>query len=126
LALGKFERGFEIERIAGGNLSKNFPVIDKVIGAEVTSIKSIDLTMKPYTSGTSSLKSVGNKYVNALASFKGRTWGGQTVTITANSIKNLELYYQTGKATQDQLNILSQIQTAAKNLGVNLFIKPIK
>jgi len=116
------ERGLAIEKLLGGNLPDNFPVIDKFDNGIATSIKSVDLTAKSYQSG-SNLTKLLNGYVDNVANFNGRTWAG--VSINSNQIKGraLEVAVQTGKATKEQWKSIQESINYALKKNVNLSIK---
>ena len=119
------ERGLLIEAKAGGNLPTNFPVIDKEIGDVITSIKSVDLTATTYQSA-SKLRALARGFVKDLNDFKGATYSGKTVVTTSNTTKKIELFYQTGKASSAQLEVLERVQAEAMKKGIEIIIKAIK
>jgi RHS repeat-associated protein len=129
-SLPPFLRGRILERIFGGNLqAPNFPVIDKVVqgagGAaqEVTSIKSLDLAAPSYQAAGSVLSRL-TQYINSVANFTGRTWGGDTVVVGPGTTKALELVVPPG-ATQTQLQEIGQAAALAAQRGVNFILRVV-
>ncbi len=123
-SLVSVKRGLEIERLAGGNLPKNFPVIDKWVNNTVTSIKSVDLTAASYQE-PSKLRSLINGYANKLAEFNGKNFSGVNVPVNPQTLKTLEVFYQPGVGTQAQLNLFSELQGTTSG-GVKLIFTAIK
>ncbi|MEZ2442811.1 DUF6443 domain-containing protein [Chitinophaga sp. RCC_12] len=116
-------RGFTIERILGGNLPENFPVIDKLSGGVATSIKSIDLTMPSYQK-SSSLFSKLKGYINQLDNFTDARWDGVAVTQGVDyTSKTLEIAIQPGKATLDQWEAIGKAIEYGNKQGVGVKIR---
>jgi hypothetical protein len=116
-----FKRGLEIERLLGGNLARNNPVIDfwdKASGV-ARSIKSINLHAKTYQT-LSRLTGTVQRYINTLANWSGKqSWAG--VDIQPGLVKTRELLLAIPPgATQEHLNALYQLQHSALEQGVVL------
>jgi hypothetical protein len=130
-SLNPFVRGRIIERIFGTNLPSNYPVIDRVVqGAgpaaqQIVSTKSIDLGAASYQGGSAVLSRL-TQYINSLANFGGRTWGGVNVTVGPNTQRVLEVAIPASGATQTQLNQLSQAAQLAQQQGINLTIRAVQ
>ena len=118
-------RGFEIEKMLGGNLPFGFKTIDKFEKGIATSIKSVDLTASTY-SNTSKLNSLLKGYVDKVSGFEGYRKAG--VEITKDMIKQRELVVaiQQGKGTKEQMKVINEIIEYGKKQGVNVIIKKIK
>lgn len=67
------KRGFVYEKMLGGNLVKNYPVIDKFVNGVATSIKTLDVGAKSYLKGNNVFNKLKD-YIDKLSSFKGREW----------------------------------------------------
>lgn len=136
-SLNPFVRGRIIERVLGQNLpgqfmrTSNFPTIDKFVpGAgnvaqQVTSIKSIDLGSAGYQTGNAVLSRL-NQYVDALARFTGRTWGGERVLTGPATQRVLEVAIPANVATQGQLNQITQAAQQALQRGVQLNVRVVQ
>jgi hypothetical protein len=121
-SMAPVQRGFKIEEMLGGNLPKNFPVVDKFVNGVATSIKSVDLSAATYQD-SKTLYSTLSGYLNKLADFSGRTWGGAVVKNM--SAKELLIAVPKG-ATTEQANVLSQIVDYGKQEGINVTIQTVK
>jgi hypothetical protein len=66
------------EAALGGNLPRNFPVVDRFANGIATSIKSIDLRAVSYLNAQK-LTSTLTRYIDNVASFQGRVWAGYRV-----------------------------------------------
>ena len=120
------ERGLEIERILGGNLPKNFPVIDKLENGVATSIKSLDLTAKSYNNGNG-LYNTLKGYVNKLDNFTGATRGERTVEEGIDyTSKVLQVAIEPGKATLNQWEQIGKAMNYAKEQGIGFNLQFIK
>jgi hypothetical protein len=71
----------EIEQALGHNVPASYPTIDTWDAATGTanSIKSVDLNAPTYQSATALSRTL-NKYVDSVAEFQGRNWGGLNIT----------------------------------------------
>ncbi len=120
-ALNQMKRGLFIEKMLGGNLPKNYPVIDKFKKGVATSIKSLDLTEKSYQN-MPTFKSTLKRYVNKLSNFEGANWGGVKIQKKQIKSKQLDIAFQKSKITNDQLKIVEDIKKYAKgkNIQVNI------
>jgi hypothetical protein len=77
-AMKPFARGRAVEQVLGTNLPGNFPAIDRFLQGTATSIKSLDLAAKTYQD-TRALTRTVTRYIDGVAKFQGRMWGGATV-----------------------------------------------
>jgi hypothetical protein len=120
----EFDPGGAVERKLGGNLPANFPTIDKFEGGVATSIKSLDLGAQTYQTAEGIASRVEN-YVDKLAKFKGRTWGGVTIKEADITARVLDIAIPPGatKAQQDALNKVAQYGAGK---GVTIRIIEIK
>jgi RHS repeat-associated protein len=123
--LNPLKRGLEIEKMLGGNLPKNFPVIDKFVEGEATSIKSIDLTAKSYNEGNGLFNTLKG-YINKLEDFKGAQRGRTIIENSDITSKVLEVGIQPGKATLDQWEQISNAMKYAKEQDINLKLQFIQ
>lgn len=119
-------RGRIIEGMLGGNLPKNFPVIDKLENGVATSIKSIDLTADTYNKGNGLLNTL-NGYINKLANFTQGKIGNFTVQEGEDFTKKaIEVAIQPGKASLTQWEQVGKAMQTAKDQGIDFQIKFIK
>lgn len=89
-ALGQIQRGDYLDDVCGNNLVHNFPVIDKLENRVITSIKSIDTSLKSYQSASG----IYNKIVRdarTLSKFTGKTWTGIKITPKTYDSKVLQI-----------------------------------
>ncbi|WP_214073231.1 RHS repeat-associated core domain-containing protein [Mucilaginibacter sp. dw_454] len=121
----QFSRGLDIEGALGGNLPKNFPVIDRFANGVATSIKSIDLTAQTYQNA-SNLMSRLKGYVNSVAKFEGNNFGGFRINASEITSRELNIAIQDGKATTEQLNVLEQVRQYGAQNGVNVKITKVQ
>ncbi len=120
------ERGLMIEKALGGNLPKNFPVIDKLVDGVATSIKSVDLTAKSYNEGNGLLSTLKG-YVNKLDNFTTATREGVTATEGVNfTSKSLRVAIEPGKASLQQWEQISEAIKYAKDKGINFNLQFVK
>lgn len=127
-AMNALSRGRKIEQFLGANMSwaKNFPTIDKIVDGVATSIKSMDLTAASYQKGNSVLNTLKG-YVDDLAKFTSKEWGGTAVTQGESyTSKALELAVQTGKGTEAQWSQINQAINYALDKNINVTIRFIK
>ena len=123
-ALKPIERGRKIENMLGHNLPNNFPVIDKFKKGVATSIKSLDLNAKSYQN-VKRLNSTVKRYIDKVADFKGRSWGG--VSIREKDIKNktLDLVVPPTKNKAQQKTLAELVDYGkTKGVKVNIIIQP--
>ncbi len=118
-------RGLAIEEMLGGNLPKNFPVIDKFANGVATSIKSIDLTAATYGKGNNLLNTLKG-YVNKLDDFNGKTFDGVTVSGSNITSKVLDVAIQPGKASLNQWEQISKAMQYAKDNNIQFNLQFIK
>lgn len=123
--LNSLERGLRIEAQLGGNLPKNFPVIDKFADGVATSIKSIDVTL-PSATNLKSFNNLMRTYVNKLANFEGGRLSGVTIKAGDIQSKVLLIAVQAGKVTRAQQKIINNIIKYGKDAGVQVNITKIK
>jgi hypothetical protein len=120
------ERGNQIEEILGRNLHKNFPVIDRFEFKKglITSIKSVDLNAKTYKN-SSILKTKLESYVDKVADFKGKVFGG--TKIYASQIKERALEVAIPHAgTTEQKTVIQKLIEYGKAKGVKVNPKVIE
>jgi len=122
-ALKPLERGVAIENALGRNLPGNFPVIDRFANGIATSIKSLDLGAKTYQS-LSTLSRTVTGYVDKVASFAGRTWGGASVKGAEIQGRALELAIPMGGGSPAQHAALQAVVKYAQSVGVRVTIVP--
>ena len=126
-AKGPQSRGFVYERMLGlKGLMKasNFPTIDAFYKGVATSVKTMDLSAKSYQSGNAVYNTL-KKYVDTLAKFKGKSWGGDVVRASDIKSKVLELGIPKG-ATAAQLSQLKNIAAYAKQQGIKFNYRVVK
>lgn len=116
-------RGFEVERILGSNLPRNFPVIDRFRNGIATSIKSLDLRAKTYQS-VQNLGRTVERYIDQVRAFNGARYANVTVRGADITGRSLELAVPRG-ATAAQQSALKALQTYGRNLGVDVKIIPL-
>lgn len=121
--LKPFSRGRAIEKALGTNLPSNFPVIDRFVAGVATSIKSIDLAAKSYRS-TAALTRTVRSYIDSVAGFTGRTWGGVTVRGSDITARALELAVPAGGGTAAQQAALQSAVQYGQSVGVTVRIIP--
>ena len=109
----------------GGNLPKNFPVIDKFENGVATSIKSFDLELQSYNKGNGLFNKL-KSYVNDLANFEGASLNNVTIAKDDITSKVLDVAVQTGKASLDQLEQIGKAISYAKDNGIQLNLQFIK
>ena len=97
--LAPSSRGFVYETFLGGNLVKNYPVIDKFINGVATSIKTLDLGAKTYTANVKTIFSRLKTYIDDLHGFQGTIHGGVNTTNNAIKTKILEIGIPRGATT---------------------------
>jgi hypothetical protein len=119
------DRGFVYEAMKGGNLVKNFPIIDKFSRGIATSIKTLDLGAKTYKSGGKAVFNTLKKYVDKLDEFAGATKGGTTVAKDEIKKKVLDVGIPRG-ATTEQVKQMQQAVSYAKNKGIDLKLIVVK
>ena len=120
---GAFKRGQIIDKALGNNLGYNFPVVDKLNGRTITSIKSMDLTADTYQTGRGIYNALV-KNIDTLDNFAGRRWHGTIVSKKIYDKKELEIAIPKVKISQDQKRGLDEaIQYAkTKNIRVKITI----
>jgi hypothetical protein len=125
-----FDRGMDIEKALGG-MCNNFPVIDKFtknskgIADSITSIKSMDVTAQTYNKGNG-MYNVLKGYVDDLAGFNGKEWGGIKVITDGNTKKSLELALPPVELSKSQAEQLAKITDYAKQKGIDIIVKIVK
>ncbi|WP_179296127.1 RHS repeat-associated core domain-containing protein [Mesorhizobium sp. WSM4312] len=101
-SLGPAPRGKAIEKVLGANLPDNYPVVDKIVGGTVTSIKSVDLNAKTYQNA-STLGQLLKGYVDKVKAFHGATYAGRTINSAQISGRALQVALPSaGSATQQK------------------------
>ncbi len=121
--LGWAARGIYISEQRGANLAPNFPVIDKWLNGEVTSIKSMDLRAAIYQDATRVTYRLDD-YVNKLIFFDGAKWNGVEVESSEISGRVLDLVVPKGSITVGQRAAIDAAKARAKAFGVDLIVTP--
>lgn len=104
--------------------SSNFPVIDAFYKGVATSIKTLNLGAKSYGKGNAVFNQL-SKYVDDLAGFNGRTWGGQTVKGGDITSRVLKVGIPKG-ATNAQIQQINNAVKYATEQGVKLNVKTVR
>jgi RHS repeat-associated protein len=124
--LNALERGLVIEKGLGGNLPKNFPVIDKLSDGVATSIKSVDLTAKTYNTGNGLFNTLKG-HVNTLSSFTRGELSGVVAEQGVNfTSKTLVVAIQPGKASLTQWEQIGKAMEYAISHGIEFSLKFVK
>jgi filamentous hemagglutinin len=111
-------RGEIIEKQLGQNLPKNFPTIDKFKNGVATSIKSMDLAAPSYAD-PAAITRVGQKFIDDVAAFKGRSWGGASVPGSQITGKAVEIAIPP-KPTPAQVQALENLKAYGTSKGVTV------
>jgi len=120
--LPAFERGLKIEQMLGGNLPKNFPVIDRISGGIATSIKSMDLSAATYRKGNAVFSTL-KKYLNALDKFtSARRLDADIVYGRSYFNKRLEVAMPKGTLLKGQMDQILRAMSYARDLNIELKI----
>jgi hypothetical protein len=122
-ALSPFARGVAIESALGRNLPANFPVIDRFANGVATSIKSIDLAAESYQNASTLTRTVVG-YIDKVAAFGGRTWGGAAVRGADITGRALELAVPAGGGTAAQQAALQSAVEYGESIGVSVHVIP--
>jgi RHS repeat-associated protein len=120
-----FPRGRAIEKLLGGNLPDNFPVIDKFIDGVATSIKSIDLNATTYQD-VGALASKIDSYVDKVADFNGARFSGVNIQAGDISARQLQLAVPAGGVTPAQQAAINASVARAQGMGVSLIVSPVR
>ncbi|MBI2817987.1 MAG: hypothetical protein HYX72_13720 [Acidobacteria bacterium] len=119
-------RGLFIEQEFGGNLPSGFPTVDRWVAetGEATSIKSIDLTAASYQQTCALMRKL-KRYVDDLATFKGRAWGG--VRIYERDIKSriLILAIPDIRRTAEQQTVLDEVRAYGAQHSVTVVLREL-
>jgi hypothetical protein len=121
--LGPGPRGEAIEKMLGQNLPKNYPTIDRFDNGVVTSIKSMDLTLKSPMNPKYLLRTA-KKYIDQVKNFKGARWARAEISANEISRRGLNLAIPRGIATSQQKAVLNQIIRYGKEN--NILVKIIE
>lgn len=116
---------FVYEEMLGGNLAKNYPVIDKFVKGVGTSIKTLDVTAKTYTANAKTIYSKLAKYVDDLHNFQGALVKGVNTTGDAIKKKVLEVGIPRG-ATTEQVEQISKAIEYAASKGIEMNVRIVK
>ena len=132
--MNALDRGYEIERALGGMVN-NFPTIDKfkvawdVAGTKwlssVTSIKSIDTTLKTYQD-SSKFYSKLKRYVDDLIGFDDVKYKGVWHRIDCNTDRVLELAIPPVELSSEQADVLQQIANYASEFGIEFITRIVE
>jgi hypothetical protein len=120
---GWLARGFIYEEMLGGNLVKNYPVIDKFVQGVATSIKTLDLGAKTYQNAGKVL-SVLKGYINKLEAFEGANFAKVNTTNGAITEKILEVGIPKGASAAQIEAIQSAVKYGAEN-GIKVNVRVV-
>ena len=119
-------RGFEYEKLAGGNLVSNYPVIDYFLNGVGKSIKTMDLKTKSYVK----TYQVFNKlkgYIDDLAEFKGTIWAKVDTRYGAIKEKVLQIAIPENYTKEQCEGLIKAIKYGQeKGVEVRIFIEKEK
>ncbi|MFX1678909.1 Ig-like domain-containing protein [Mitsuaria sp. CC2] len=115
-SLSPAARGRAIEQSLGANLPSNFPTIDRFANGMATSIKSVDLGAKTYQDANA-LGRLLDRYVDALAAFRGRAWAGSVVEGSQISARQLQVAIPNAGSASQQAAIADS-SARAQRLGI--------
>lgn len=118
---GAFKRGQIIDKALGNNLGYNFPVVDKLNGRTITSIKSMDLTANTYQTGRGIYNTLV-KNIDTLEAFDEQTWRGVVIQATDYDYKQLEVAIPKVAISKDQKDGLEEAIKYAKRRNINIKI----
>lgn len=119
-SLGWAARGQAIEKSTratspeGLDLADNFPVIDHATEDAITSIKSIDLNAVTYQQPEILARRI-EQYVNDVANFTTRAWGGVEVAVTENTQRELIIAVPKGSVSLAQQEVVDSAIMRAQN-----------
>lgn len=122
---GGVKRGQIIDKALGNSLGYNFPVIDKLNGRTITSIKSMDLTANTYQTGRGIYNALV-KNIDDLEAFEKRSWRHTTINIDDYDYKQLEVAIPKITISKDQKNGLEQAVKYAKSKNINVKITVVE
>ncbi|MCK0203068.1 hypothetical protein MWN41_08585, partial [Ornithobacterium rhinotracheale] len=125
--LGQGGRGFVYEKmlnLKGAMKSSNFPVIDAFYKGVATSVKTMNLGAKSYGKGNAVFNQL-SKYIDDLAGFSGKTWGGQTVKGSDITSRVLEVGIPKG-ATRSQIQQINRAVNYAAEKGIKLNVRTVR
>ncbi len=117
-------RGFVYEVAAGGNLVKNYPVIDKFIKGVATSIKTLDLKAKTYQTASNVYGKLKG-YIDDLYEFQGAVKGGVNTTNGAIKEKVLDVAIPKG-ATAKQIEMIQKAIDYGASKGIKVKVNTVK
>lgn len=116
-------RGFVYEAAAGGNLVRNYPVIDKFVKGVATSIKTLDLKAKTYQKA-GAVYSKLKGYIDDLYEFQGTIKGGVNTTNGAIKEKVLDVAIPKGASTQQVEMIQKAVEYGSKK-GITVKVNTV-
>ncbi len=119
--LSALERGEVIEEKLGGNLPKNFPVLDLFENGEATSIKSIDVSAKSYQKKSPFSRKLKG-YVKELAQFTGAKSNGIEIKASDIQQRELKIVLQQNKLNANQQEVLREIKAYGQTQSVRVQI----
>ena len=103
-----------------GQFPRNFPTIDKFNNGLATSIKIMNIHAKKYQN-LSSLQRTLTKYIDDVAGFSGRSWGGASVRSRDITGRALDLVIPSA-GSSGQMNILNDMVNYGTSQGVTVNI----
>lgn len=125
--IASLQRGFVYEsmlNLKGAMKTSNFPVIDAFFQGTATSIKTLDLGAKTYLKGNAVFRQLSS-YIDDLAKFNGRTWGGETVKAGDITKKVLEVGIPRG-ASKIQIQQINKAVEYAAEKGIQLNVRIVQ
>ena len=108
-------RGYYIDALLGNNLGPRFPVVDKLDGKVLTSIKSLDTSLPSYQTA-SGIKGVLKKDIDTLKSFKEGSKEGSKVTPSLYNKKVLEIAIPENSLNTEQVKVINEMHKYAKSI----------
>ena len=116
------KRGDYLDDVFGNNLGHNFPVIDKLENRVITSIKSMDLSLKSYQTSNGIFGKI-LKDASALNNFKQKFWAKQTISLADYDSKVLQIILPNMSITAEQMLGLQAAELYINNqYGIQLLI----
>ena len=108
------KRGDYFDDLFGNNLGHNFPVVDKLENRVLTSIKSMDLSLKSYQTSNGIFGKI-LKDASTLKNFTGKAWGDNVIIAAQYDSKVLYLILPDISITSEQMLGLQAAELYIKN-----------
>ena len=112
------------DEVRNGGHAVTYLGIDAFYQGVATSVKTMNIFAKKYVTKGGVAKQL-TKYVDDLANFNGRTWGGQTVEGSEITKKVLEVGIPKG-ASEKIIEQITKVTEYAKTKGVELNVRVVK